>query len=682
MPNKSWFRLRTGAVVCSLAFAVAAAPLRAADEPIRGFSQSELAQEREAEAKVLASPSEAVAQRYETALAAEVHRMGSPADYRTAVYVRDALSRAGWNAKIVTYSVPIARPTQQRLVLLDPRPVTLELHEPEVPGDPYSRAHHAIGMPYSGYSNDGDVTGRLVYANYARPEDFDTLAKMGVDVRKSIVIARFGKGTPVAKAYESAKRGAAATLFFSDPMDGGYFKGEPYPRGPWRPTGAALRNTMTFANDPGDPTAVGIPVPGAPHKPFSSIALPPIPEMPITGDVAQQLLAAMDGPIGPDDWHGGFPLPLHVGGTVRAHFTLKSDRYYGNIWDVIATLPGTDPTQNVVVGGHRDAWTYGAIDPISGTVDLLQLAEAYGKAVRAGWKPRRSVTIGSWDGEELNLFGSDIWVEEHAPELRKGTVAYINTDEVAYGPQFSAYATPELAPLAKAAAHDVTAPDGKALDEYWGAQDALRSVEPVGSGSDQEPFVYHENLLALGGGYGGPLGTYHSAYDDLSSLDVFDPGMHRAAAAARFTSLVTMRLADAAAPDVNLAPLADALRVRLRTYANIDATPRRAFVVRALLPPLEEFSKHARDLDARVDAAVRSGDQMRIANAYASVRGVEAAFYAPGGVNGSTWSRSLLYGQRDDAPYLPSLDDALDPIHGEEALKTLLAAFATSGAVQ
>ncbi len=127
--------------------------------PLRGFLAADMPAERQAEKTVLASPSEDAALRDETALASEVHRMGSPADYRTALYVRDALAKAGWNANIVTYTVPIAVPTQQFLQLLDPSPYTLNLYEPEVPGDSYSRAHAAIGMPYSGYSNDGDVTG-------------------------------------------------------------------------------------------------------------------------------------------------------------------------------------------------------------------------------------------------------------------------------------------------------------------------------------------------------------------------------------------------------------------------------------------------------------------------------------------------------------------------------------------
>ncbi len=676
--RNAFFRAAVFAVSALLLGGGIGSRARADEPPLRGFLAADVAAERQAEQTVLASPSEAAALLHETALASQVHRMGTPGDYRTALYVRDALQKAGWTADLVTYTVPIAVPVEQRLQLLEPSVHDLDLREAAIPGDRFSYDHRAIGIPYSGYSNDGDVTGPLVYANYARPEDFATLAKLGVDVHGAIIVARIGKGSLTAKAFESAKHGAAATLIFADPMDGGYFKGDPYPQGPWRPLSASLRNTMTFTNDPGDPTAIGVPVPGAPHKPFSTIVLPSIPEMPITGDVAQQLMGAMGGQVAPDSWHGGFPVPLHLGGTARARFVLHSKRSFGPIWDVIATLPGSDPSRMVVVGGHRDAWTYGAVDPISGTVDLIQLAEAYGKAARSGWKPRHTIVIGSWDGEELNLFGSDIWVEQHDAELRAGMIAYVNTDEVAFGPQFGIYATPELAPLARAAAADATAPDGSSLDAYWSGRDPKRTIEPVGGGSDHEPFVYHENLPALGAGFGGPFGTYHSAYDDLDSLKVFDPGMHRAAAAARYTSLVTMRLADAAAPNIQLTPLADALRERLKSFSLIDTSPRRREVVRGLLPALQTFEQRAQTLDTKVDEAVASGDAAKAGQAFNAVRTAEAAFYLPAGIDGR-WSRSLLYGLSEDAPYLPTLESTLDPVRGKDALATLLAAFARAG---
>jgi N-acetylated-alpha-linked acidic dipeptidase len=639
----------------------------------RGFAPSQLADETKYEAIVAASPTEAQARIDELALAGYVHRMGTPGDLRSAKYVRDQLAKAGWDAKIVTYNVAIAWPYEQRLTLLGKHPQSVDLYEPSVPGDPYSANHKAIGIPYSGYSPDGDVTGPVIYANRATAEDFAALASMGVSVRNAIIIARPGGGALTAKAYEAAKHGAKAVLVFPDPLTGGYFMGETYPKGPWRPLGGAMRNTMLFTNDPGDPTAIGIPVPGAPHKPFSSIKLPSIPEMPITGQVAKQLLETIGGPVGPPDWHPGFAFPLHLGGNVQAHFVIKSRRFYGPIWDVIATMPGVDTKHLIVTGGHRDAWTYGAVDPISGTVDLLQLGRALGKLKAMGWKPQRTIVIGSWDGEELNLFGSDEWVEQNSAALRAGGVAYVNTDEVAFGPRFGVYATPELGGALLDAATAVDAPNGQPLAAYWKAQDKDMALRPIGGGSDHEPFVYHENIPAAGAGYGGPFGTYHSAYDDPASLRVFDPGMHEAAAAARYTSLVVLRLADATYPDLRLTLLAQALQQRIATFAKASGNDtRRAGVVAQLQPAADAYLAAAQALDARADAAVARGDSTAADATYAQLRASEDAFFES---DATTWSRTLLYSVSGyEGTILPSLDDTLGT-NGDAALTTLQNAF-------
>ncbi len=649
----------------------------------RGFTPSQLAGETRYEGIVAASPSESQARRDEVALAGYVHRMGTPGDLRTAQYVQAELTKAGWDAKLVTYDVPIAWPTQHRLTLLGAHPHDISLYEPAVAGDPYSHNHAAIGIPYSGYSNDGDVTGPLVYANHAVADDFAALAQKHVDVRGAIVVARGGGGALTAKAFEAAKHGAKAVLVFNDPLTSGYFMGETYPRGAWRPLGAAVRNTMTFTNDPGDPTAIGIPVPGAQHKAFSSIKLPSIPESPITGAVARELLAAMGGPVGAADWHPGFAFPLHLGGDVRAHFVLKTRRFLGPIWDVIGTMPGASTNgQMVVVGGHRDAWTYGAVDPISGTVDLLQLARAFGKLKAAGWQPQRTIVIGSWDGEELNLFGSDEWVEQHQEALRSGCVAYVNTDEVAFGPTFYAAATPDLAAMLRDTSTAVSAPGGRdLLSEYWQKQDPKREVSAIGGGSDHEPFVYRQNISAAAGAFGGPFGTYHSAYDDPASLTVYDPGMHEAAAAARFTSIVVLRLADATYPDVRLATLATALRERIADFAKAKGDDtRRAAVVAALGPSADSFLAAATQLDAAADAAIQRGDTEAASTLYGRLRAAENAFYQP---SVPTWNRSLLYDLHGDSGVLPSLDATLPADGGNAALSTLQDAFkaATAAAV-
>ena len=174
-------------------FAIAAvAALLTTGMTARGFSPAQIAAESRYEATVAASPSEAAARADELALASYVHRMGTPGDERTANYVRDQLVKAGWNAQIVTYVVPIAWPVEQRLTLFagTPRARNVSLYEPPVASDPYSFDHAAIGIPYSGYSNDGDATGPVVYANHALPADFDALAAAGVDVRGAIVVAR------------------------------------------------------------------------------------------------------------------------------------------------------------------------------------------------------------------------------------------------------------------------------------------------------------------------------------------------------------------------------------------------------------------------------------------------------------------------------------------------------------
>ncbi len=653
----------------------ALAMMLALEDPIRGFTPAQLPSERVYERTMNSSPSETQAYRDEIGMASYVHRMGLPGDRRSATYFRDELAEAGWDAKLVEYDVPIAYPVIETLTIAGPRRREIDLYEPEIRGDPYSRDRAAIGKPYSGYSVDGDVTGPVIYANHALPEDFVKLQSMGIDVRGAIIVARIGGGGSLTgKAFEAAKHGAKAVLLFSDPMDSGYFRGDVYPDGPYRPLGAALRNTLTFTNDPGDPTAIGIPVPGAPHKPFSAIKLPPIPETPITPQVARTLLQLIGGPAVPPDWHPGFGFAVHTGGALRAHFIIKSKRFYGPIWDVIGTMPGVNPDQMVVVGGHRDAWTYGAVDPISGSVDMLQLARAFGKMKAAGWRPQRTIIIGSWDGEELNLFGSDEWVEQHAAELQSGCVAYVNTDEVAFGPQFNAYATPDLWGMLQDAASAAVAPDGSNLAAYWKAQDQRMKVDLIGGGSDHEPFVFHEGLPAAGAGFGGPFGTYHSAYDDPASLRIYDPGMHRAAAAARYTGLVVMRLAGAIYPDVRLSTLASELLKRIDAFAEgTSDADRRSHAVSVLRPDALQFQGLANALDAAADAAVARADAAGAQRTYARLRQTENAFFNR---DTTDWQRSLLYSVSGYASsILPSLDATLDPHQGDGVLRRLDAAF-------
>ena len=75
------------------------------------------------------------------------------------------------------------------------------------------------------------------------------------------------------------------------------------------------------------------------------------------------------------------------------------------------------PDEWIIVGSHRDAWTFGASDSVSRHVSMMSVARAMGDMLKKGWRPRRSILFVSWDGEEQGLLGSTEWVEDLATEL-------------------------------------------------------------------------------------------------------------------------------------------------------------------------------------------------------------------------------------------------------------------------
>ena len=82
----------------------------------------------------------------------------------------------------------------------------------------------------------------------------------------------------------------------------------------------------------------------------------------------------------------------------------KEDRKIAKIRDIFGIIKGyEEPDRYVILGNHRDAWTYGAVDPNSGTAALLDIARRLGIMLQSGWKPRRSVILCSWDAEEFGM---------------------------------------------------------------------------------------------------------------------------------------------------------------------------------------------------------------------------------------------------------------------------------------
>ena len=76
-----------------------------------------------------------------------------------------------------------------------------------------------------------------------------------------------------------------------------------------------------------------------------------------------------------------------------------------------------EPDRYVMLGNHRDAWGFGAIDPSSGTANLIEVARVLGAKLRSGWRPRRTIVFLSWGAEEFALTGSREFVEDFRNKL-------------------------------------------------------------------------------------------------------------------------------------------------------------------------------------------------------------------------------------------------------------------------
>jgi N-acetylated-alpha-linked acidic dipeptidase len=541
---------------------------------ISGFR--DVAAEREVERKFMAVPDPQLAEEHLRILTQAPHIAGSPEDKATAEYVAKKFREAGLDTEIVEYKVWMNYPAEIRIDMTEPPGV--EMHGPQrehVDGDPFADDPRVV-TPFNGMSPSGDVEAQVVYANYGSPADFDKLKQMNVDVRGKIVIVRYGENFRGVKEFVAQERGAAAVIIYSDPKDDGYYRGDAYPKGPWRPASGVQRGSVGFMFQfPGDPTTPGIAsTPNLPDakriSPAESEQLPKIPVTPLSYADASPILEHLGGPQSPREWQGALPFTYHVGpGPAKVKMRLKQDYQFRTIWDVIGKIRGTSwPEVWVVAGNHRDAWVYGAVDPNSGTAAMLETAHGLGELLKSGWKPRRTIVIGSWDAEEEGLIGSTEWGEDHAQDLAKAA-AYFNMDVAVSGKKFGASGVPTLKEFVREIAKSVPSPQGGTVYDQWKKTsepsaesnhpqetatfrpppNATQSDVPVGdlgSGSDYTVFLQHLGVPSTDISSSGDYGVYHSAFDDFTWFKKFgDPDFLYEQQMARVYGLEMLRMASA-----------------------------------------------------------------------------------------------------------------------------------------
>jgi N-acetylated-alpha-linked acidic dipeptidase len=690
--------LTVGAVMLS-----APAPLIEAQSGIRGFSASHADAERQLEQWFRKIPDAEHAENNLRHITAEPHMAGTEGSHRLADWLRLQYENDGFDAKIVSYSVWLPLPTEVKLDLVAPQKRALATQEEPYEWDKSTYDSRA-SIGFNTYSPSGEVTARIVYANYGTAEDYRQLESLGVSVAGKIVLVRYGNAYRGIKSKLAEEHKAAALLIYSDPADDGYDAGDVYPRGPWRPMSAIQRGSILYTEIyPGDPLTPGVAAtPDAQRiSPADARSLPRIPVMPINAQDAAAILSHLTGAKVPRAWQGGLPITYHTGpGESAVHLKIVMDYQQRKIYDVIARLPGTDDSEWVVLGNHHDAWVFGAVDPGSGTAVMLETARSLGELVRGGWKPRRSIVMCEWDGEEPGLLGSTEWVEDNLKDLQTKAVTYINTDVGVAGPNFSASATPSLQDIVREVTREVSDPNtGRSVYEAWKEHSEHAVSEPsgvarerplrtdndaplgtLGAGSDFCPFFDFAGIPSLDVGFNGDYGVYHSLYDDFFWMKRFgDPDFAYHATLATILGTLVLRLDQADVVPFDYSAYAETIQ---HEAGALSAAAKRAGVTDADLAPLTDAAAQLREAAQRTSPTLRALETSASAAAQhqqvnLALAAVEQSFLSPEGLPGRPWYKHQLWAPGSYAGYtavmMPSLAEAIEHKDAEQIRRAIAA---------
>lgn len=638
---------------------LAAASLLPAQSPIRGFVPETAKAQQEREAKVKTIPQAERVRSYMNRIAADPHAAGSPASKAVADYLLSLMKDFGLDAHIEQYEALLPYPTVRTLEMVKPARYVAKLKEPLVGEDPDSGDANQLPT-YNAYSATGDVTAPVVYVNYGVPEDYEWLKQQNIDVAGKIVIARYGKSWRGVKPKVAQEHGAVGCLIYSDPRDDGFFQGDVYPKGPYRPSQGVQRGSVVdMAVYPGDPLSPG----WASEKGSKRLkreeakSLLKIPVLPISYGDAQPLLANLGGPVVPEAWRGALPITYHAGpGAATAHLKLDFDWTTKPLYNVLATIPGSVyKDQWVMYGNHHDAWVNGASDPTSGASALLETARALGALARQGWKPKRTIMLALWDGEEFGLMGSTEWAEKHQAELDRNGVVYINSDSNGKG-SIGGSGSHALEQFMSEVLRDLTDPvSGKSLLESRRARrgapesNGAFRLGPLGAGSDYVAFIDHIGVSSLNLGFGGEGGggVYHSIYDSIHWYTSFSDGDFKyGRTLAQVMALSLMRLADSDVLPFEYGSLARTVRGYVDEISKDAQKASKTIDFGALntqLARLEANAKNYEELLAASEKKIAAASPDKLARLNETLYRGERALTSGKGLPGRDWYRHQLY---------------------------------------
>lgn len=594
------------------------------------------------------------------------HPAGSDRNRELAERMAQAWKAYGFDeVRLHRYDVLLPWPERVSVTMTAPTTYRATLTEDCYPED--RNACVGAELTYLGMSGSGDVTGEVVYANSGNPADYDWLEAQGVDLKGKIALVRYSNPYSYRgfKALTAEQRGLKAMLVYSDPQEDGYRQGLTFPEGPWGPESHIQRGAISYDFIvPGDPLTPGwASVDGARRIPVSEAkSVPTIIAVPLSARDAEPILRALKGPVAPAGWQGALPFTYRVGPGATVRVTVRMDNKVRSIWNVEGRIRGSEqPEQLVVLGNHRDAWVYGAVDPSSGTATQMDLARVLGGLVKEGRRPRRTLVFASWDAEEWHLTGSTEWGEQFAEELQAGAVAYLNVDGSTSGSDFEVGAVASLNPLVTEVARDVMDPrTGTSIFDVTAARlGAGHGIvdNKLGSGSDYTVFLNFLGVPIVSMAFDGPYGVYHSQYDNYTWMTRHgDPGFKYMTTMGDVWGRMALRLANAAVLPYDLPAAA-------RTVGGFIAELAEVPGVRDSLDLTDARTAQQAMMNAAasLEAAIRRG-AIATRDANVALQRLEQQWLLPDGIPGRPWFRHALYAPKFTyaAMEFPGVREAVD----------------------
>ncbi|TVU35166.1 hypothetical protein EJB05_17042, partial [Eragrostis curvula] len=544
------------------------------------------------------------------ALTLHPHVAGTKANAVVARYVLDVFSSLSFPAHITPYSVLLSYPVHRSLSLSAPGRgvVSFSLKQETYRNDPYAAAAAEAIPTFYAYSASGSVSAEAVYANYGREEDFAYLASRGVDVADKVAVVRYGVIHCEDIAHFARAAGAAAAVVYTDPLQYGGAPGEGwFPDARWLPpSGVQVGSLFRGQGDPTTPLWASsegcerVSVEDA----MTTDYMPLIPALPVSARDAMEVHRALGGAVAPADWQGRQDGPVYRLGPGPAvlNLTYKGNDTMATIENVFAIIEGAEePDRYVILGNHRDAWTFGAADPNSGTAAMIET-------------------------------GSTEWVEENREMLSSRAVAYLNIDVSVVGPLFRPSATPQLDELLQETIKLVQDPDNSSQTVYdsW----VKSNISPMVSCRPGYP-------------------VYHSLYDDYVWMAKFaDPGFRRHVAAASIWGMMALSLASEEILPFNYMPYVVELEAYTKAVENevegtaVSCSPLYNSI-RVLRKAVTKVNNEQKELQRELLSKQLNKDSLKIRELNDRLMQAERAFTSREGLLSDKWCKHLVYGSSE-----------------------------------